>query len=55
MLKKINIDIRNLTNLTVAGFLLYSPVSILAYPVSVLVVNPSTSAAELLIVGLLHF
>lgn len=53
MLKKINIDIRNLTNLTVAGFLLYSPVSILAYPVSVLVVNPSTSAAELLIVGML--
>jgi hypothetical protein len=53
VLKEIDIDIRNLTNLTVAGFLLYSPVSILAYPVSVLVVNPSTSAAELLIVGML--
>lgn len=53
MLKKPNIDIDHLTTFTVAGFLLYSPVSILAYPVSVLVVNPKSSILLLLAVGLL--
>jgi hypothetical protein len=53
VLKKPNIDIDHLTTFTVAGFLLYSPVSILAYPVSVLVVNPKSSILLLLAVGLL--
>jgi hypothetical protein len=51
--KKPNIDLAHLTTLTVAGFLLYSPISILAYPVSVLVVNPESSILLLFIVGLL--
>lgn len=48
-----NIDMAHLTTLTVAGFLLYSPISILAYPVSVLVVNPESSILLLFTVGLL--
>lgn len=53
MLKKPNIGIAHLTTFTVAGFFLYSPISILAYPVSVLVVNPKSSILLLLAVGLL--
>ena len=53
MLKKPNIRTAQLTTFTVAGFFLYSPISILAYPVSVLVVNPKSSIFLLLGVGLL--
>jgi hypothetical protein len=53
VLKKPNIGIAHLTTFTVAGFFLYSPISILAYPVSVLVVNPKSSILLLLAVGLL--
>ncbi len=41
----------NLTRLTIPGFLLFAPISILAYPVSMLVVNPKTSILTLLIGG----
>ena len=41
----------NLTKLSIAGFLLFSPVSIFAYPVSVLVVNPESSAIHLTAIG----
>jgi hypothetical protein len=53
VLKKPNIRTAQLTTFTVAGFFLYSPISILAYPVSVLVVNPKSSIFLLLGVGLL--
>lgn len=46
-------DIKSLSRLSVDGFILYSPVSILAYPVSVLVVNPKSSAIHLIFFGFL--
>ena len=48
-----SLDIRNIWQLTNSGFVLYSPVSILAYPVSILVVNPNSSALTLTFVGFL--
>lgn len=42
---------KNIFKLSNSGFWLYSPVSILAYPVSVLVVNPGSSPAELTLAG----
>jgi len=42
----------NLTHLSIAGFVLYSPVSILAYPVSVLVVNSKSSVIQLTVIGI---
>ena len=42
---------RNILKLSNVGFWLYSPVSILAYPVSVLVVNPGSSPIELTLAG----
>ena len=53
MHKKLNIATADLTTLTVAGFFLYSPISILAYPVSVLVVNPKGSKLLFFLIGLL--
>ncbi len=53
MLKSSGTDIRNLSRLSISGFILYSPVSIMAYPVSVLVVNPKSSVIVLALVGFL--
>lgn len=43
---------KNILKISSAGFWLYSPVSILAYPVSVLVVNPGSSPTVLTLTGL---
>jgi hypothetical protein len=43
----------SLFQLSTAGFLLFSPISILAYPVSLIVVNPKESAISMTLVGFL--
>lgn len=48
-----NHKVRNLTQLTTPGFVLYSPISVLAFPVSLLVVNPKASSIQLLFLGFL--
>ena len=46
-----NLQFKSLTRLSSAGFALYSPISILAFPVSLLVVNPNASPIFLLLLG----
>lgn len=46
-----NLQFKSLTRLSSAGFALYSPISILAFPVSLLVVNPTASPILLLLLG----
>ena len=46
-------QLKSLTRLSLAGFALYSPISILAFPVSLLVVNPDASPIQLLLLGFL--
>lgn len=46
-------QLKSLTRLSSAGFALYSPISILAFPVSLLVVNPDASPIHLLLLGFL--
>ena len=48
-----NLQFESLSRLSVAGFALYSPISILAFPVSLLVVNPDASPIQLLMLGFL--
>lgn len=48
-----NLQFKNLIRLSTAGFALYSPISILAYPVSLLVVNPDASPLQLLLLGII--
>lgn len=48
-----NLQFKNLIRLSTAGFALYSPISILAYPVSLLVVNPGASPLQLLLLGVI--
>ena len=44
-------DFPSLFILSTAGFVLFSPISILAYPVSIIVVNPKQSALPMTLVG----
>ncbi len=48
-----NLQFKNLIRLSTDGFALYSPISIIAYPVSLLVVNPSASPLQLLLLGVI--
>lgn len=48
-----NLQFKSLIRLSSAGFALYSPISVLAFPVSLLVVNPDASPLQLLLLGFL--
>lgn len=53
MPKNPNFDFSSLFSLSTSGFAIFSPISILAYPVSIIVVNPQGSAVPLTLVGIL--
>lgn len=53
MLKKLASQNKDLWQLSLSGFILYAPISIFAYPVSVLVVNPESSVFLLILCGFL--
>ena len=53
MLNLKNLEITDLTHLTKSGFVLFSPVSLLAYSTSTLVANPNSSIILLNVAGLL--
>lgn len=52
MLKNLKFDLLSLFHLSSAGFILFAPISILAYPVSIIVVNPGQSALSMTLVGI---